>query len=55
MPTIISLVLIAAAMAVICGLIRAADAFLKMRTTARTRHFRDEQFVAQAAAEVRNV
>jgi len=53
MPTIISLVLLAAAMAVICGLIGAADAFLKLRTTARTRHIRDQQFVAQAAAEVR--
>lgn len=53
MPTIIfSIALLVAAMALAYGLVGVGDAFLKMRTTARTRHIRDQQFVDQARAEV---
>lgn len=56
MPTIVfSLVLLAAAMALVFGLVGVSDAVLKMRATARNRHSREQQFVAQAAAEVRSV
>ena len=56
MPTItFSLLLLASAIALAYGLVGSSGVVLKKRAAARTRHLRDQQLLAEAAAEVRNV